>query len=252
MGFVRKAALWVAAASLLWMGVARAAAPSLVLVAPTELTSTFHGTWLTLIYEEALRQLGYTLVVRTYPAARATMMSDSGQVDGELNRSVYYGGRHPGMVRVEPAHFSIAVAAYAHTPLKLADGWKGLMDLPYRVDYRSGVETVGIALARVVPAERLSSVPVTVQGLRKLMVGHTDLYVDLENAVDGYLDDPEFARAGLWRVAVEEVLPMHVYLHQRHAPLARRLSTVLARLQRDGFVEACRREALRRDALGAR
>ena len=45
---------------------------------------------------------------------------------------------------------------------------------------------------------------------------------------------------------------MNVDLHQRHAPLARRLSTVLARLQRDGFVEACRREALRRDALGAR
>lgn len=245
----RRARLALLAAALFLPCCAAQAAtprPRLVLVTTAEMTSSLHGTWLKLIYEEALRQLGYDLELRIYPAARATMLSDAGHVDGELNRAARYGASHPNLVRVDPSHFPITVAAYAARPLRLGDGWQALRGSALRVEYRAGTAVVARALQAALPAAQVSNVPSAVLGLRKLEAGRTDLYVDLENVVRAALASPGFAATGIRQVAVEEVVPMHAYLHARHAALAGRLSAVLARLKRDGFVDASRREALRR------
>lgn len=241
-------------ASLLCHRAGAAAAPrrKLVLAGAAELTDSFHGAWLKLIYREALRRLGYEFELRSYPALRASMMSDAGRVDGEINRAARYERRHKGMVRVDPAHFSISFAAYARPPVHLRAGWEGLRNRGYRVEYRSGVAISELQLPAVVPAADLSSASRTLPGLRKLAQHRTDVFVDLESVVEPLLRRPEFAHAGIRRVAVMESVEMHAFLHPRHRALAAQLGRMLVQLKREGYIEKCRRVALKTAAHGAR
>lgn len=228
----------------------RAAAPAgtLVLVGAAEVTGSFLGVWLELVYREALRRLNYTLELRSYPAGRASMLSDAGIVDGEISRAARYGERHPGMVRVDPAHFAINFAVYGKGARPIGQGWEGLRGSSGRVEYRSGVAVAEAELPKVVPDARLSSVDRTLHGLRKLKEGRTDLFVDVDSAVAPRLLEPEFAGSGIRELGVMESAPMHAYLHPRHRALAAELSAVLLRMKREGLIDKYRRLALRPEA----
>lgn len=213
----------------------------LVLVVTNETANSFRGTWLTLIYREALQQIGYQLALRAYPTARASMLSEAGLVDGEINRTSRYHILHPNLVRVDPPHFAITFMGYARQALTLQPGWEGLRGTPYRVEYRSGTALSAVELSKVVPAGRLSDASSTILGLRKLKIGRTDIFIDLETAVVPRLAEPEFA--SIRQVAVMETADMHAFLHKRNGALVAELSEVLVRLKRQGFMEQCRRKA---------
>lgn len=229
---------------MLATGIAAARQRRLVLAMATEMADSWHGTWARLVYREALRRLGYQLEVRSWPALRASMMSDSGQVDGELSRAARYGRRHPDLVRIEPSHFSISFPAYARGSLRLQPGWEGLRNTGYRVEYRSGVAVAELELPAVVPPDNLSTCSRTEHGLAKLAQGRTDVFIDLDSVVEPLLKRPALARAGIHQVALMEKVEMHAYLHQRHRALAGALSAVLAQLGGEGYIERCRLAAL--------
>lgn len=247
----RRNVLLLGASLLGHPGAQAAGRRKLVLAGAAELNDSFHGAWLRLIYREALRRIGYELELRSYPALRASMMSDSGRVDGEINRAARYERRHKGLLRIDPSHFSISFAAYARAPVHLRPGWESLRNRGYRVEYRSGVAISELQLPAVVPAADLSSASRTLLGLRKLARGRTDVFVDLDTVVEPLLRLPEFAHAGIHRVATMETVEMHAFLHPRHRALAAQLSRVLAQLKREGYLEKCRREALRAASHGA-
>lgn len=226
-------------------GRAAARRPRLVLAVAAEMADSYHGTWARLVYREALHRLGYELELRSYPALRASMMSGSGQVDGELSRAARYGRRHPGMVRVEPSHFSIDFPAYGRAPVRLRPGWEALRNTGYRVEYRSGVAVAELELPAVVPPDHLSSCSRTEHGLAKLAQGRVDVFIDLDSVVEPMLRRPALARAGIRQVALMERVEMHAYLNERHRALAGQLSAVLVELKREGYVERCRQAALR-------
>lgn len=198
------------------------------------------GRRLTLIYTEAFRRLGYTLVYRGYPNKRAIAMSDAGEVDGEMHRYANYGDSHPNMVRVETPHFSSSFGAYAKRPLALGEGWAALAPTRYRVDYRAGSALCAAMLPAVVDAERLTEAYSAQSGLRKLVHGRTDVYVDVDAIVEQQLAQPEFAHAGIRRVAVMESVGMHVFLYKTHRALAARLAATLDDMKREGLLEKYR------------
>jgi polar amino acid transport system substrate-binding protein len=242
----------VLSSTLLGAGLPALAAPrrTLVLAGAAELLDSFHGAWTRLIYQEALRRLGSALELRAYPAQRASMMSDGGLVDGEINRAARYGQRHPGMLRVDPAHFSITFAAYGRPAVHLQPGWEGLRNRGYRVEYRSGVAICELELPAVVPDGALSSSSRSELALRKLVEDRADVFVDVASVVDPLLRKREFAASGIGQVAVMETVDMHAFLHPRHARLAASLSAVLAQLKREGYIDRCRGQALRLASSG--
>lgn len=198
------------------------------------------GRRLSLIYTEAFRRLGYTLVYRSYPAKRSSAMSDAGEVDGEMHRYAGYGEHHPNMVRVETAHFTATYSAYANRPLALGDGWAGLAPTSYRVEYRAGAAFSADMLPAVVEQSRLTAAYSAPLGLRKLMHNRTDIYVDAEPVVDQLLAQPEFAHTGIRRIAVMETAGMHAFLYKTHRALAVRLASTLADMKREGLLEKYR------------
>ena len=198
------------------------------------------GRRLSLIYTEAFRRLGYTLVYRSYPAKRSSAMSDAGAVDGEIHRYAGYGESHPNMVRVETPHFSSTFSAYSNRPLVLGDGWTSLAPTHYRVEYRAGAAFSATMLPAVVDQSRLTAAYSAPLGLRKLLYGRSDVYVDAESVVEQQLRQPEFAHAGIRRIAVMESVGMHVFLYKTHRALAVRLAATLADMKREGLLETYR------------
>jgi hypothetical protein len=139
---------------------------AIVLAGAADVRDSTQGAWLDLIYREAFRRLGYNFKYVAYPARRAAVLSDHGDVDGEIHRVADYGKVHPTLVRVEEPHFSARFAAYARRPLVVPNGWGKLAQTPYRIEYRMGNLKCETELPPRVDPARLSMVPNATLGLR--------------------------------------------------------------------------------------
>ncbi|NRR34401.1 hypothetical protein HSX11_29945 [Oxalobacteraceae bacterium] len=227
-------------------GTAAAAEPQkkIVLVASTEVQKSLQGIWLNLIYDEAFRRLGYGFELQGVPAKRASALADHGQVDGEISRRANYSQTHPNMVLVGVSPISAQLTAFAMQPLTIQDGWDSLPRTGLRIEYRAGVATSEEELSRRIDSAYLSSVSTTVQGLRKLAIGRTDIYIDSEETVEQATLKPEFQATKIHKVALMTSIPVHAFLHKKNATLAAPLAATLTAMKREGRIEAFRRQAL--------
>lgn len=201
------------------------------------------GPWLTLIYTDALGRLGYRLDYRSYPAKRASAVADNGGADGEIQRTAGYVQQHPELVQVQVSHFSFNFVAYATRPMTLRGGWQAFRDTPLRVEYRSGINRPEQQLQQLVPPGRLSVANSALLGLRKLVAGRNDVYIDVDLIVEPLLAQDEFRQSGIRKVALVESVELYAHLHKRHADLAARLAQVLADMKKEGLIEKYRLQA---------
>lgn len=200
-----------------------------------------------LIYSEAFKRLGVPLEVASYPTARLTLLMDRGLIDGEMARALIYGQLHPNLIRVKESVLVGAFALYTAKPELRLDDLKELAKSPLRVEYRLGVLTCDGALKAVVPAPRLSAIATTRQGLEKLLLDRTDVYCDIDLAVENNLYGSEIRGAGALRVLLQigDPAPLYPYLNQNHAELAIRLAAALKQMKQEGLFERYRKEVLR-------
>lgn len=221
------------------------APPRIVLSTLVGTTDGFVARWLDLVYTDAFQRLGVALEIRAYPAARAAAEAAAGKVDGELCRSFDYVPASANLLRVDEPVFQASIGAYAKRPeIRLRPGWEGLRDSPYRVEYRFGYAIIPRRLATVIPAAQISDTRDALSGLRKLIIGRSDVYVDFIDIVDTLLAHPEFRDSGVHQVALMERSPFHTFLNKKHAELAPRLSQVLKKMRDSGQIERYRLQAL--------
>lgn len=223
------------------------AAEKIVLVGSQDIKDSFQGRWLALIYTEAFRRLGYELQYDGYPMARAIAMSDAGEVDGEISRGFEYQTAHPNLIRVDEPHFSVRFAAYAIKPGIVLEGWNSLKDTAYTVEYRRGLTFIETRLKSVVAPEKLSDIATVEQGLKKLITGRTDLYVDLEsNVIDAMkrLNAAEFDPSAVYQAGIIQDAPAHAYLHNKHSALIPKVAEVLKAMKQEGLIEHYKNVAL--------
>jgi polar amino acid transport system substrate-binding protein len=234
-------------ASACWLIPARAAAPlpdKLVVAMSATSYNSIQRPWLELIYHEAFRRLGIQLSIISLPTKRASVMADTGQIDGDLHRAHDYGGRHPNLVRVEFSHFPVTFFAYSkRDDVILADGWDSFNHTKLRVEYILGSAIAGAELGRRVPPEQLSTVTKVEVGMRKLLLDRGDVLIALDLNVEPLLPLPEFRDSGIHKVAQLGQVPCYLYLQKKHAALALKLVPVLTQLKREGLIEQYGRQA---------
>ncbi|MFS2002541.1 hypothetical protein ACEN9F_02850 [Duganella sp. CT11-25] len=221
-------------------------APEHLVMATFGQVDSFASKWLELIYTEAFRQLGVALEIRYLPAARAGAEAIAGKVDGELARSVEYEATQSTMLRLTEPTLFVATAAYARRrDIRLAPGWEGLRGTTYRTEYRFGYSITERKLMAVLPAAHLTAVQTSETGLRKLVLGRTDLYIDTAEAIEPLLATPEFRDAGIRQASVLQRGPLYAYLNKKHAHLAPRLAAILKKMRESGQTERFRLQALK-------
>ncbi len=223
------------------------AAETIVLVGSRDTKESFHGRWLTLIYDEVFKRLGHKWVYEGYASPRASSMSDSGEVDGEINRVSHYGSGHPNVIRVEESHFPTALVAYAITPGIKLNSWEDLRNTDYYIEYRRGTKIVKDGLEGKVQKEYLSTITQSKQGLQRLMTGRTDIYIDVEDLVIEKLlgfDHSKYDTESVYKAGYLAKDHLHLYLHKKRASLVKKISRVLRELKQEGLIEEFKRMAL--------
>ena len=216
------------------------AADKMVMVGTIGVKNSMRGEFLTLIFREAFSRLGYELQYDGYPAARASMMSDAGLVDGEISRVFEYQEAHPNLIRVDEPLYSTNFVAFAAKPGFSLHGWKSLQNKTYSVEYRRGVKLSASELSRVVASENLTYVANAEQGLKKLILGRTDLYVDVAfTIVEAIkkLNPDQFDVSALYQAGVMQEVNAYAYLYKNHAALVPEVAAVLRAMKREGLFQ---------------
>ncbi len=215
------------------------------------LASTFYspgsvlGTWSALVLRDAFGRLGFDYEQRYMPAKRAEMVAMRGDVDGETLRQFVYGEGRPSLLRVPIPHQWDSFSAYAVRDIALVDGWNSLTNTHLRVNIRLGATYPEMQLRERVPSGLLEISPDFSSGLRKIVTNHSDIYVELDTAIQTLIAQPEFSNKGIRKIAVMERLDGYCYLHEKNQNLLAPLSDTLASMRKDGTLERYRKQAQR-------
>lgn len=218
-----------------WLGAAAGAPAAAVLV----LTSGAEAPWstadgkgfLNLLVPELFGRLGRRAEVQMFTSSeRALLNADQGVDDGIAMRIAGLEQRYANLVPVaEPVAMNDFVALSARRDIRVG-GWEALS--AFSVGFVNGWKIFEARLAegpnvlKLRDADQLFSLLAE----RRLDVGLHErwqgVHKTLQHGLKVLTHDPPLAR-----------VPMHAYLHHRHAALAPRLAAALAAMKRDGSYE---------------
>lgn len=199
--------------------------------------------WAELVYSDAFSRLGIQFDYIVYPPARASIMANCGDIDGEPARIKSYGDLYPNLIRVDEVVSSNKVAAYAVTPGIVLEGWESLSGTDYRVEYYLGMAFAKSKLTGLVAPDRLSSISVERLGLKKLILKRTDLYIDSMTRIEPLLSSAEFSGSGVYVAGIMMDLSGYPYLHKRHSLLVPKLADVLKQMKAEGAISRYLKQA---------
>lgn len=222
-------------------------AEKLILVGAKDTKESFHGRWLTLIYNEVFQRMGLNWEYQAHSSARSSELSDSGIADGEINRVSGYNTTHPNLLRVEESHFPTRVVAYTTLSDIRLTGWNSLKNTHYNVEYRRGTKIVKDGLDNTVPQSNLSSVLTAQQGLKKLIAGRTDIYIDVESLIEDELFRLEQLKLDVsivYNAGLMAEDSLHMFLHKSRADLIPAVSKILKSMKQENLIEQYREMAL--------
>lgn len=220
----------------------------IILVGTEDADNLTEGRWLIDVYTEVFRRIGYQFEFQSYPVVRASKMADSGKVDGEMYRADDYSEEFQNLIRVDKSDLvAINLVAYSAKPEILLNGWDSLRNTEYKVEYRRGVKKIENRLSQVIKSENLSAINRVDQGLKKLIMGRIDIFVDAEIAVMDSLrklDPHKFDKYKVYRSGTMESIPLYMFLHKKHADLVPKVTEVLKTMQQEGLIAKLRNRAM--------
>lgn len=191
------------------------------------------------VYSRIFAKMGIDYEYRHLPAARASLASNSGDVDGELTRVHAYGQSHPNLVRVEEANHQLEFVAYTTDPHLILSGWDSLKG--YTVDCRRGV----LMCARnVSETTEMHEVDTVKQMVTRLVNGWSDLYVQNAEGFAFYSQEDWYAQidthSAIRLAGVMEVTTAHAFLHKKHQALVPRIEQLLREMKQTGEYQRIR------------
>ncbi len=211
-------------------------AKDMVMVTPRA-PESIEGKWFRLIYSEAFSRLGWRFIYEQYPSKRCAMLSNSGVVDGEMERVVSFNDAYPNLIRVEERLQTINLVAYSTNNALELNGWESLKNKNLLVGYRRGVKLCEQKLPTVVGPATLDDVSKPEQGILKLHAGFIDIYVDFESVMAPVLESRTNQTTSIYRVGELEKIATHPFLHYKHRALVPALAAVLKTMKQEGLID---------------
>lgn len=182
------------------------------------------------IMTEAYRRLGLGLVVSKLPGERSLRSANNGETDGELYRKVGMERDYPNLLIVPVALLNYEIVIFTRGTNFVVNGWESLR--PFTVGYVKSIKIV----EKNTQGMKVEVANTLRQAFLKLMLGRSDVVV--ANRASGLavlkeLNLPEI------KVLTPPLVtfPVFHYLHNKHAALVPKLTTVLQQMQKDKSIE---------------
>ncbi|MBC8158609.1 MAG: hypothetical protein ISR44_03075 [Rhodospirillales bacterium] len=196
--------------------------------------------FLSLLYTEAFGRLGLEFEYQQLPARRASVLSDRGNVDGELSRVYSYGDNHPNLIRVEePLYMARSLVLTADPTLEIS-GWESFRNIGRQVFYRLGVRASEANLFGRIKKENLHAVHSVEEGINALRLRNNTVFVDAESNLFDTVNSAAFKNSNIRIAGVCNNQTAHLFLHKRHGALASKLSSILASMKKEGLFDEFR------------
>lgn len=213
---------------------------TIVLVSSDDTFKSRYGCWLHNIYSEAFSRLGYKLIYRGVPGGRAPILAENGSVDGEIHRPLEYQQQTKNMIRVNESHFYVTIEAYVYNKKLEFNSWDDLNKDGLKIEFRRGSKRAGEVLSKLIKPSLLTDVNTTEQGLKKLIKGRTDIFIEQtlvfdKNKKDLLESSPEYEK--VHSAGVVDKLEGYAYLNNRHFTLAQRLASTLNMMKVENKIE---------------
>jgi len=198
-----------------------------------------------LVYTEAFNRINLKFEIKFYPIKRATLMLCAGDVDGDLGRITTFHDEYPQFVQVEESAATLKLVAFSTNPDIRIDEWESLRGTPFRVDYLRGTAAIESVLPSLVKIDNIYTLNNWKQGVKRLLSGRADIYIDFEGSVlPNLLNDAELKNVEIRIAGVLAELPVQAYLQPKHEVLAKQLAEVLKDMKNEGLIEHYRLKAL--------
>lgn len=211
---------------------------TITLVGTVGSKESLDGLLLEMIYTEVFRRLNIDFEYISAPGTRATTMVKTGKADGEIHRISFYGDDKPELIRVNESHFSIAFSAFSLNPDLKLSGWGSLKNKDYSVIYRRGVKICETKIPEIIHADNIYVSSKIYTGLRMLLAGRADLFIDSENVIESIImDNKETFSIKIFNSGIMEEITTHVFLNIKHKSLAPEISTTLKKMKEEGLIE---------------
>lgn len=191
------------------------------------------------LYTDAFKRMGIEFDYYVLPAKRAGVVANRGEADGEISRIYSYSESFHNLVRVSEANNVMQFKAYSCNPNIKLNGWKSLEDKNYYIDYRLGVKHCELNILLRTPRERVFAARKLSVGINKLLHHRTDIFIDVEDLVERYLNSEEFKKNNmqLYEVGTMDSITTHAFLHEKYKDLEPELSRVLKEIKKEKIYE---------------
>ncbi len=215
-------------------------AKDIVLVSSEDTFKSKYGCWLYSIYNEAFSRLGYSFSYRGVPGGRAPKLAESGLVDGEIHRPIEYQKQTKNLIRVNESHFQINLEAYVTNLALTFNSWNDLSEKGLRIEFRRGSKRAENMLMSIVDSSQLTDVSTTEQGLKKLLKGRTDVFVEQDLVFDKNIKEllKQSDEYGEIRSAGKiDTLDGYAYLNIKYIELAEKLAVTIKAMKQEGLID---------------
>lgn len=202
--------------------------------------------FLSALYTEVFDRMGITFAYEILPLRRCSVDANAGLYDGEPLRVASYADSYPDMIVVSERVFVNHIAVYALNDEPVTD-WKSLVEGGYSVDYVSGSVQIEKSLLASVGEDRMTAVQSPENGLTKLLLGRSDLFIDLESRVEDALASSKFSGSGIRQLCIIDTNEGFPVVHKRNAALVPKIAETLRQLKRDGTYNSLMRNLLPND-----
>lgn len=182
---------------------------------------------LTMAYEK----LGLSVSFERFPLNKSLEVANAGDMDGETGRVEGLEKKYPNLRRVPVQIDSLDAVALATKPGIEVDGWESLSG--YRVGYIAGGQLVE---QKTRGWERVSVVKDMSQGLRLLIEGDLDVFIDERRHAAREIAFFRLDSVKILEPAIVEI-PLYHYVHKKNAHLIPRLTEVLKDMKATGVIE---------------
>lgn len=192
--------------------------------------------WMELLYAEVFKRLAIPHEILYLPNKRGALMTESGEIDGQVNRVFAYQTMFPHQLRVNEPISRLGIEAWVRSDSGLViDSWQSFKGSDLRVDYVRGVVAAEINLTPLVAPEQLTTSSFAIDGLTRLKLDQSDVFVHSNFGVYHFLLHTDFAglihSAGI--ITSEYMYP---YVHVSHAALIPEIERVIREIKAEGLL----------------
>jgi len=191
------------------------------------------------ILKEAYSRIGITVTTKEFPGERALKMSNSGAVDGEVNRIHGIRKKYENLRMVPVAINAIEGLAFTNKPDIKVSSWDDLR--PYKLGLRIGAKyaeygTVGMQVSSVKTNDQVFS-----------MLGKNRTEIAISTRIEGVLTIHKLGLKNIRLIDPPLVsLELFHFLHKKHDALVPRVQKALEDMAREGRIEAIKTAAIKK------